>query len=167
MMKGLESVYICRYTEGITDETMRRCAERGVASLNVLNGGGVTEEALLDFCFSNMPANGDPAVRTLFMKFRETSLSKNFFDKLVKKCLDHMPKPLQSVTLGCVVDTTSYDQMAKTHVSQSWKCTHFQLESSGEKFEIVVRKDSGSSDLVVRKGHVDIEECVPRRYSCK
>ncbi|KAH7711864.1 hypothetical protein AAVH_20816 [Aphelenchoides avenae] len=157
MMKGLESVHIRRHTEAIDDGTMRACAKRGVARLSVWNGDGVTEEALLDFCFSNTPTNGDATERTLFMRFFEKRfLSKNFLRKLVKKCLDQMPKALPSVTLGCVVDTTSYERIAKTH-----------FKASGEKFEIVVRKRQyGPSDFNLRKGHADIGACFPERYFC-
>ncbi|KAH7711856.1 hypothetical protein AAVH_20808 [Aphelenchoides avenae] len=173
MMNGLESVHIRRHAEAINDDTMRVCAKSGIASLSVWNGCGVTDEALLDFCFSNTQTNGDAADRTLFMDFPgnttgKTCLSASFIDKLVKKCIDQLPKPLPSVTLGCVVDTTAYDGMAKTHANRSRNCTHFQFEASGEKFEIVVRKhEYGPSDLIVRKGHVDIEECTPRRYFCE
>lgn len=101
MMKGLESVHIRRHTEAIDDGTMRACAKRGVARLSVWNGDGVTEEALLDFCFSNTPTNGDATERTLFMRFFEKRfLSKNFLRKLVKVsfCFEYR---LESTTHCC------------------------------------------------------------------
>ncbi|KAH7711857.1 MIZ zinc finger family protein [Aphelenchoides avenae] len=173
MMKGLQSAHIAAwFTQGVNDDTMRVCAKGGVANLIIRYCDGVTDEALLDFCFSNAPINGDAVGRTLFMGFRrkptEISLSKNFFNKLVKKCRDEVPQALPSVTLRSKVDTTVYDEMAMTHASPFWMCTHFQFEASGEKFEIVVRKlQYGPDDLIVRKGHADIGECDPRRYFCE
>ncbi|KAH7694544.1 hypothetical protein AAVH_38407 [Aphelenchoides avenae] len=179
MMRGLESVYISEPGDAATDKTMKLCAEGGIASLGIGIGDRVTDDALLDFLFSNASMNGIGEGRLLIMNFThptEISLSRNFFEKLVKKCLDQTPKAMPTVAL-CAVDTTSYDRMAKTHESRYCKCTHFQFEAAGEKFEVVVRKwkDGDASDssedeeedgchFILRKGHADFENCPPPLY---
>ncbi|KAH7719726.1 SP-RING zinc finger domain containing protein [Aphelenchoides avenae] len=96
MMHGLESVYIKETADAATDEIMKACAKLGVASLGIGDmlskstsaaSDNISDEALLDFCFSDVSTNGDAQGRLLIMDFSrptEIFLSKLFFGKLVK-----------------------------------------------------------------------------------